>query len=508
MLKKIPSEDTWIPLLLLLLFVLSFAAMTRLELAPDEAYYWQWAKHPALSYMDHPPMVAWVIALSTALGGDTELFVRLGGFLLIWIGFAFTFLTVRKLFHGEGPRLAWQVVLALNLIPVVAGASVITTIDTPLFAFWMAFLYFGARVVIDQDHRAWYGLGLALGLGMLSKYTMALLVPGMLAFLLFSPDHRHWLLRREPWLAAILSLAVFSPVLIWNWQNDWLSFAFQLNQGFQMDTGGVVVKLAGYFGEQAGIASPLIFLMFLIYGGTGIQLALGRDGTTYRYLALLSWPVLLFFAFTSIRGEQAEANWPATAYLAGLVLAFAVYRRHFAQRRVHRAFFAITLSVSLALMLTIWIHALTQALPIPTEKDRLRELFGWKNLGTQVEQIMAKHPHAEGWFLAGDKYFRLAEADFYTGNRYTAVIFSEPQRYLYLDDPNRELKGKNAVILADNNARTLASFGQHFRKVTPIKPFQPRYKGKQTLKHRTHLLLGEEFLGNWRAFDRLKERSQ
>lgn len=490
--------------ILALFVLLSLYTLGSLGLGLDEAYYWYWAKHPALGYVDHPPMVAWMIGLSTALGGDALFFVRFGGFLLLWSGFAFAFATARALFPDTDRGLAWEYLLVLNLTLIFPGASLVQTIDTPLFASWMAALYFGARVVARQDARAWYGMGICLGLGMLSKYTMVLLGPGMLLFLLFTREQRHWLGRKEPWLAALLALAVFSPVLVWNLQYDWVSFSFQLNQGFSSGEKPMLSKLSRYFTEQAAIISPLLFLAFLTYGILGSAKGIREQQVSYLYLGWLSWPIILFFAFTTARGAQAEANWPAPAYVAGLLLAWAVFHRHFAGRTAHRRTMSFVLIVSLLLILSIRGHLAFHWLPIPPDKDRLREFVGWQALGKRVAQVIQDHSSPKGWFLAGDKGTTLALAVYYTGNRYTGIDLAIPQRYLFLDDPNHDLKGKNAVLLGQDSAATRAFFGRYFRQVTEIGPYEHHYKSTPVPKYDTHLYLGEGFLGNWAAFERLK----
>jgi 4-amino-4-deoxy-L-arabinose transferase-like glycosyltransferase len=481
--------------------LLSLYTMASLPLGLDEAYYWYWAKHPALSYLDHPPLVAWTIALSTALGGNGALAVRLGGFLLLWVGFGCGFATVRRLFPRAAPGLAWEYLLVLNLTVIFPGATLIHTPDTPLLACWLTALYFGARIAADQDRAAWYGLGPALGLGMLAKYTMVLLIPGMLLFLLLSPGHRHWLGRREPWLAALLALLVWTPVPLWNWQHDWVSFQFQLHHGFKGDEDSALDKVLGYAAGQAAIVSPLLWLTFVWYSlrgmGTGLPEGLRGGSPACLYLTLMSWPVVLFFACTSLCGTQAEANWPAPAYAAGLMLAWAVLRGALPPHRGNRRVAQLVLAVSLLLNVALRTHLVHPWLPLRPADDRMRELAGWQALGHQVQAAIDAHPHPTGWFLMGDKGTTLAEALYYTGNRYLGFDPARPERYLFLDDPNDRLRGKDAIVLAHDDAPTRARFGRYFRRLVPLGPYRHQYRGQEIPRLSTYLLLGEDFLGNW-----------
>ena len=97
-------------------------------------------------------------------------------------------------------------------------------------------LYFLHRALVGNDGRAWYGVGIALGLGLLSKYTIATLGPAALAFCILDRRARGWFLRPEPYLAVLIAVILFAPVVYWNYANDWASFRFQGGERFGDDT--------------------------------------------------------------------------------------------------------------------------------------------------------------------------------------------------------------------------------------------------------------------------------
>ena len=101
------------------------------------------------------------------------------------------------------------------------------TPDAPLTAAWGGALYFLERALIGNRRAAWWGVGVCVGLGMLSKYTIALLAPATLLFILLDPGSRRWLWQPGPYVAALVATLFFSPVIVWNALNDWASFAFQ-----------------------------------------------------------------------------------------------------------------------------------------------------------------------------------------------------------------------------------------------------------------------------------------
>src|SRR5262247_3915582 len=206
------------------LLILKVIFMGSVNLIPEEAYYWNYAQHLDWGYLDHPPMVAWLIWLSTAIFGKSELSVRLPAYICWLLAAVFMFRLTLNLYDRPA---AFRAVLLLAVLPIYFGLGFFMTPDAPLYAAWAGCLYFLERALIAQNSRAWWGVGICMGLGTLSKYTMALMGLGTFAFLLIDRQARHWLLRPEPYIAAIMSVILFSPVFLWNMRNGWVSFAFQ-----------------------------------------------------------------------------------------------------------------------------------------------------------------------------------------------------------------------------------------------------------------------------------------
>lgn len=244
-------------------FLVRLCCGGRLDLLPEEAYYWSYAQHPDTGYLDHPPMVAWLIWLSTTLLGDHELTVRLPS-LLCWLATAFFIHRLTRRLYG--PEAGWTAVGLLACLPVYAGVGLFMTPDAPLYACWGGALYFLARALLEGRHRAWLGVGACLGLGMDSKYTIALLVPAVLLFLLLPFRRRAWgiLARPEPWLGALVAAALFLPVILWNARHDWASFTFQGGRrwsgsfqfGFHVLAGSWLLLLT-----PPGLAAAIVCLM-------------------------------------------------------------------------------------------------------------------------------------------------------------------------------------------------------------------------------------------------------
>ncbi|MFZ1639974.1 MAG: glycosyltransferase family 39 protein [Candidatus Contendobacter sp.] len=194
------------------------------ELFYEEAYYWNYAKHLDIGYLDHPPMVAWIIGLFTKLMGDNEFAVRFGAFSCWLITAYFSFRLTYKV--HERFR-ASQAVLLIATLPVYFAVGLAMTPDPPLVACWAAALYYFHQALIHERRMAWTGVGVSIGLGMLAKYTIVLLGPAALLFIFIDRHARKWLFRPEPYLAVFIAVVLFSPVIVWNAGHEWVSFFYQ-----------------------------------------------------------------------------------------------------------------------------------------------------------------------------------------------------------------------------------------------------------------------------------------
>jgi dolichol-phosphate mannosyltransferase len=205
------------------LLALRIVYLGQLELIPQEAYYWNYAQHLDIGYLDHPPLTAWLIAFATS-ARDSEFFVRLPAVASWCVTAAFVALYARD---AGGPAVALKSVLLVSTLWFFFLTGWFMVPDAPLTAAWAASLYYLQRAFVDAVPRAWIGAGIAIGIGMLSKYSMVLVPAAAFAYMLVDSRSRRSLATPAPWTGALIALALFSPVIAWNLQNDWASFTFQ-----------------------------------------------------------------------------------------------------------------------------------------------------------------------------------------------------------------------------------------------------------------------------------------
>ena len=375
---------------------LAIAALLPVTL--DEAYYFDWARHLAWGYFDHPPGVA-LLGLGGRLEPGSVFMARLGGLLA---GLA-TLVVLDRLYRRCGLTDVRDRALALLLAgATLAGVAggVITTPDSVLALAWALALHESERA-LTSDPRRWITAGIAIGLGLLGKYTMLLIGPVLLPAILGA--NRRQLLTRWPYLGAGAALLVFAPNLIWNAQNDWLTLGFQFGHGFATEVGGAVApearaivhsgpetpgeraaSLLGYLGVQLAlwglIALPILLAPWLGRRDAKPRLTSAESISDSRLtipgrmllLAASLFP-LGFFALVALISDV-EANWPAM-YLLGAAPLVALRLR-----RVRRWAWTAALA-NLALVTLYAVHAATAALPLPDSQSRLlRETHGFAEL--------------------------------------------------------------------------------------------------------------------------------
>lgn len=213
------------------------------DLLVEEAYYWNYSAHLDFSYLDHPPMIALLIRLSTYIFGINEFGVRFPSIICWILSALFSF----KLTELIKPNAGFYAVFLLAILPFFFIHSLVITPDVPLIVCWSAALFYLYKALVLNHKTAWYIAGVWLGLGMLSKYTIVLLGPATLLYLIFVPEARKWFGRKEPYACLLITVTLFTPVIYWNAMHEWASFAFQSTRRLQAAFSFSFHELLGLF---------------------------------------------------------------------------------------------------------------------------------------------------------------------------------------------------------------------------------------------------------------------
>lgn len=401
-------------LCLISLFRIYFIATSNIDLSPDEAHYWEWSRRLDLSYYSKGPMIAYLIAGGTVLFGNTVLGVRIGAVILSALGSLILFATARRMYDEKTALFSS---LLFQCIPLFSVFGVLMTIDGPFVFFWIASLYLLWRIseatLQGEKLLAWWILlGISVGLGLLTKYTMAFFWACTFLYLIWVPELRKSLGSAGPYLAVIVSLALFSPVVIWNAQHAWVTVKHTAGQAHLQK--GFVLSLKDFFEffvSQLGVVTPLVFAFM------AIALIRGRNDGKGKFLLSCSVPVFLFFLLKSLQGKV-QANWAMTAYITGIIAFSAFYGANNQGLKKHTRYLMIG-SIVLAFLVMVFAHY-PDPLHLPPSKDPSRRLKGWKELG-QVVTAKAQALAGKGnYFIVSDKYQTASELAFYVrGNPVT-----------------------------------------------------------------------------------------
>jgi 4-amino-4-deoxy-L-arabinose transferase-like glycosyltransferase len=288
----------------LVVFQIVYASVA--DLRTDEAYYWTWSKENVLSFLDHPPMIAWFVRFGTSIFGDTNFGVRFGGLLAIWIA------------QGLIADIVWRqtrdrfvVVLAI-LMPQAAleyglfGSRVVP--DAAMIPFALAMVWALVRLAESGEGKWWLLAGAFGGLALLSKFTVVLLVPAIFAFALVPPWRGRWLRSPYPWAAVLVAAAIFSPVVYWNSLHDWAGFRFQFVR-VGADHGVSARTVLDFLGLQTGLVGPLLFPAAL--GGTLMLAWRGyrQSNPVFILLSTCALAPFLFFLWRSLSLRVGD-TWP------------------------------------------------------------------------------------------------------------------------------------------------------------------------------------------------------
>jgi dolichol-phosphate mannosyltransferase len=397
----------------------------RVELMPEETYYWNYAQHLDIGYLDHPPMVGWLIAAGTALVGDTEFGVRIGALCCGVIASVFIYRLTREMF---GRLSGWAAVVLAQALPFFFLTGFLMTPDAPLTAAWSGMLYFSYQALIKNQARAWWGVGVCLGLGLLSKYTIVLMGCSALLFMVIDRGSRHWFKRVEPYAAVLLAAVFFSPVIVWNAQNAFASFAFQTSRRLADRPQFALFKLLGSVLVLLTPTGAVAAAWSLRPGAAAKSDAREtleeerRRGLRFIQVAVLT--PLAVFALFSLRHEV-KLDWTGAPWIASLpVLAAGIVQPLDRMgRSIARAWKPTV--VALLLLYGAGLYDLTIGIP-GVGYGRHAELVpvGWRELGREVGAIAADIGARTGHaplIVGMDRYAIASELAFYLPDRARAV---------------------------------------------------------------------------------------
>ena len=471
------SSLLWVAALIAVMTAMRCVFAGTLDLRTDEAYYWTWSKESALSFLDHPPMIAWFIRFGTAIFGDTNFGVRFAGLLAMPISQLLLADIVRRVTHDI--RAAMLAVLMMEAALYYGLLMAKVAPDIALIPFELAMVWSLVRLTESGDARWWLAAGVFGGLSLLSKLTALMLIPAIAAFILV-PDWRwRWLRSPYPWTAALIAVAVFSPVLIWNGMHDGASFMFQ----FVLATSAhdlTLRTLGDYIGLQFGQVGPILLPVVLFaVGVTAWRGYRHRDPVA----VLLSTAVLVpfgYFLWKSLTLRVGD-TWPMFIWPLG----FAAAAIDIAMRRRENwpawmlkwsTFWANAAIVSgLCLVVAIFLYYTVSPWNFIGKTDPIGGEAGFAQVASRAESEMQ---NSGATWIATVDYRVYGMLRWYLRDRVPVIQINERSRFLGFRDPGCDMIAGHAGLYVAREPDYASILASTAAVLTPLGQVQRTWRGR------------------------------
>lgn len=492
-----------------LLVLIAITAVARILIAWGtglcfgESYYFSCARHPDLSYFDHPPLSMLIGTLGLALVDEPGRLVLRLPFIALFAGTTWLiFLLGRRLFD------AWSgfwAALLLNLTPIFTlSVGVYFQPEGALMFCWVACAWCLAHVLVGPRSPRplawWTGAGAMLGLGMLSKYAAVLLIAGAFCYVLTRRDQRHWLATPGPWVAVIVALVIFSPVVIWNARHQWLSFFFQSTRGVE-DFGGIRPDWL-----LKNIAGQALAMLPWIWIGIVVELVRGfRRRPPVEARQLVSWlsvtPIVLFTGVAAWSStSQHHFHWATPGYLLLFVPLGDTVRRGLAHgAALWRWTLGATAAITIVAVAVLTTHIGTGWLQDVPGLSRV--LYGIEDPTfecvdmTGLERAFAERGLLDGRsFVVSDWWFRAGKVDWGLKGRLPVLAFTrgDPRGFAFFDRADRYL-GRDGIIVTTKSLEEITgAFGPYFERIVPIGDVPVGRRGRN--EYVLHLYRGQRLV--------------
>jgi 4-amino-4-deoxy-L-arabinose transferase-like glycosyltransferase len=441
---------------------LAFAATTGLGV--DESYMVTAGRTLSLGYFDHPPASWWLSwAAAHLLGTEAPIAVRLPFILLFaWSQFLVWRIGCIAANHQAG---FWAAV-ALNISPFFGVTTAIWVLpDGPLDTALLGAALCLLHALPAQGRRAtawWAAAGVCAGLALFSKYSAILTIAGACLYLAISPAHRPWLRRPQPYLAAALTLLVFSPVLVWNATHGWASFAFQGDRamGFRFHPLMPLQTLAG----EALFVLPWFWVPMMI----AFVAALRRGAVwPHRLLACLAAPAIVTFAVVSAWSSQRILyHWAAPGYLMLFPLLGDTIARVL-DRAWMRHMMAASGTVVLLAML---------AIAAIMRNDPTAEGLDWTSI---QHDLYSRGLLPPGALVAALNWRDAGKIGYALGPDSTMLCLNSDSRQFGIADPPRDHAGQDVLLLlVDPAERATEQAKAWFETIDTLAPSSVLFRGR------------------------------
>lgn len=372
-------------------FLLHLFANVNYGFHRDELAVWGDARHLAWGYVAYPPLTPWLAHMSMALFGDSLSVFRVPAALAQSIAMLLAGLIAGELGGRRMAQVFASLAVACAPLSMLMGSMLMYTSIDYLWVVLLAWTLL--RVANGGDARWWLGVGLAIGLGMMTRYTMLFWVAGVVAGVLATPLRRH---LHGPWLWAgvVVSLLLFLPNAWWQWQHDFIYLDFA-NHLHERDVR--IGRTDGFLIGQLTVgASPLTLPLWI----AGLAwLVFAQAAARWRFLAWMYVVPLLLFMLVRGRDYYVAPGYPMLLAAGAVSLEATIARMRPQVARCSRGVAAMVLAGALGTTALVSLPLV----PIGSEgwrisrrvHDTFAEQVGWPELVAEVARIYQALPADE-----------------------------------------------------------------------------------------------------------------
>ncbi len=460
-----------------ILWLIAIASIVKLivagsiELSNDEVYYWLYAKYPALSHFDHPPVVGWVIQLFTLdLQLDGALFIRLGAIVFSALNAWILYHLVKDCIDERSAFYSAALFLFSVYCSIIAGLSILP--DSPQLFFWLLTIYLLSKSILisesqpnKKDKQYFLIASVTTALAILSKYHGAIILVGAGLYILLY--NRKWLKEPVLYLGIFIALLGALPILIWNYNVDFISFTYHGNRVNMFDSG---IRLDYFFTQLGGEAlyqNPFVYFVIVL----GVIFAYKKLNTykVFRLLLCVALPLLAVFWFFALF-RSTLPHWTGPAYATLIPFGGYFLKEKFGPEKL----FPWPLKAAMVLLVTALIAMVVlvnfnPAGMLPSDNnpihkkgdnDPLLDMQGWKTIKKESEKIIAKDLNGkpiQGCTLLGYAWFPAAHTDYYVArplgmNLLVKGSLESIHKYYWINQQRPSLNpGDNAYFINVSN---------------------------------------------------------
>ncbi|MCF4097762.1 glycosyltransferase family 39 protein [Maritalea sp. P4.10X] len=438
----------WVLWLIVLTAIWRIWAGSMVGFGIGESYYLASARALRLSYFDQPPLFLWILwATNLIVPGEVPALLRLPFILMFSLS---TWIIYRIGERVQSARAGWLAALLFNislLFQLSIGGW--AQPEAPLMLFWLLTVWFLLDIFVEDPKApliSWVWVGLMLGLTFLSKYHAVFLIYGAGLYTLVAPGARKWIVHPGPYIALVLAALVAAPVLIWNIQNDFISFSFQGGRAFGDDFSPMrllrmIIGQLVYITPWIALPALAAGLLAFVKGPGGRWPRAKSPGIAFFFIMLAHGPIFLFTAVAAWSETQFHFHWQAPGYMMlFLVLAMwmdAGWARH---KRALSAFLLLATLINFGLMSILVTHTATgwlrNVIPGFSEGiDPTRDALPW----TALRQFLEENGALEnGNFVAGLHWTECGHVDNATKGEVSFLCMSsDPRNIAFVQNPAR-----------------------------------------------------------------------